>query len=185
MRTGKSAVFALTFVTMMFVLAACGGGATPTETGCFDTVDGAVMSVPCDNGGSDGQPTSPAPTATSDGQPTATPDDGPLPTNTPSAGGNGPAGLQVFLRESSPPCATCHAIDSVPFAVGQVGPNLSHIGSEGDAAFIRESIVNPNAVIAEDCPAGACPPRVMPQNFGDTLTAEQLDSLVEYLISLK
>ena len=172
MRTGKSAIFALTIVTMMFVLAACGGGATPTETGCFDTVDGAIMSVPCDNGGTDGQPT-------------ATPDDGPLPTNTPSTGGNGPVGLQVFLREAAPPCSTCHAIDSEPFAVGQVGPNLSHIGSQGNAAFIRESIVDPDAVIAEDCPAGACPPGVMPQNFGDTLTAEQLDGLVEYLVSLK
>ena len=172
MRIGKSAVYALTFVTMTLAFAACGAGAVPTETGCFDTVDGTVMSVLCDNGDSDGQPT-------------ATPDDGPLPTNTPSAGGNGPAGLQVFLRESSPPCATCHAIDSEPFAVGQVGPNLSHIGSKDDAAFIRESIVNPNAVIADDCPAGACPPGVMPQNFGDTLTAEQLDDLVEYLVSLK
>ena len=171
MRTGKPALLALTLITMMLALAACGGGATPTETGCFDTVDGAVISVPCDNGGSNGQPT-------------ATPDDGPLPTNTPSNGG-GPAGLQVFLREALPPCATCHTIDGVPFAVGQVGPNLTHIGSEGDADFIRESILKPNEKMADDCPTGECQPNVMPQNFADTLTAEQLDSLVEYLVSLK
>jgi mono/diheme cytochrome c family protein len=171
-RTGKPALLALTLMTMMLVLAACGGGATPTETGCFETVDGAVVSVPCDSGGSNGQPT-------------ATPDDGPLPTNTPSNGGGGPVGLQVFLREASPPCATCHTIDSEPFAVGQVGPNLSHVGSEGDADFIRKAIVDPNDEIAGDCPTGPCQPNVMPQNFGDTLTAEQLDSLVEYLVSLK
>ena len=46
MRIGKSAVYALTFVTMTLAFAACGAGAVPTETGCFDTVDGAVMSVP-------------------------------------------------------------------------------------------------------------------------------------------
>lgn len=172
MRIGKSAVYALTFVTMTLAFAACGAGAVPTETGCFDTVDGAVMSVPCDNGGLDGQPT-------------AVPDDGPLPKNTPVAVGNGPAGLQVFLRDSSPPCATCHAIDSVPFAIGQVGPNLSHIGSKGDSEFIRESIVNPDAMISEVCPAGACLPGVMPQNFGATLTNKQIEDLVEYLVSLK
>ena len=172
MRTGKPTVFALTLVIMMFVLAACGGGATPTETGCFNAVDGSISPVPCDSGDPNGGADS-------------TPDDGPLPTNTPSTGGSGPAGLQVFLREASPTCAACHTIDGVPFAVGQVGPNLTHIGSTGDADLIRESIVDPDAVIAEDCPAGACPPGVMPQNFGDTLTAEQLDSLVEYLASLE
>ena len=113
--------------------------------------------------------------------PTATPT--PTPPVTPPNGD--PPGLQVFLREASPTCATCHTIDGVPFAVGQIGPNLTHIGSAGDADFIREAIVDPNAVIAEDCPAGACPPGVMPQNFADTLTAKQLDDVVEYLASLK
>ena len=96
-----------------------------------------------------------------------------------------PAGLQVFIRDASPSCATCHAIDGVDFAVGQIGPNLSDIGSRSDVDFIRESIVNPNAVIAEACPSGPCPDSVMPQNFADTLTAEQLDDLVGYLTSLK
>ncbi len=110
--------------------------------------------------------------------PTATP----TPPVTPPTGD--PAGLQVFLRDASPTCATCHAIDGVEFAVGQIGPNLTHIRSRSDADFIRESIVNPNAVISEDCPAGACPASVMPQNFADTLTAEQLDDVVSYLASL-
>jgi hypothetical protein len=170
-RIGKPVVIAVTLMVMTFVLAACGGGATPTDTGCFDAVDGAISSVPCDSGNTDVQPGS-------------TPDDGPLPTNTPSNGGTGPAGLQVFLREASPPCATCHAIDNEPFAIGQVGPNLTHIGSK-DAGYIRGSIIDPNADIAAECPAGACTAGVMPQNYSDTLTSEQLDSLVEYLASLK
>ena len=45
------------------------------------------------------------------------------------------------------------------------------------AEFVRQSIVDPNAVIAEGYQAG-----VMPQDFArDALTPEQLDALVGYL----
>jgi cytochrome c oxidase subunit 2 len=46
------------------------------------------------------------------------------------------------------------------------------------AEEIRQSIVDPNAEIAPGYQPG-----VMPQDFGETLTPDQLDALVEYLAS--
>ncbi len=48
--------------------------------------------------------------------------------------------------------------------------------ADKDEAFIRESIVEPDKVIADGYAAG-----VMPANFGDTLGAEQVDALAKYL----
>jgi mono/diheme cytochrome c family protein len=91
-------------------------------------------------------------------------------------------GKQVFLREGT--CYTCHMIQSVPQAVGQIGPDLSTIGLKGEE-YIRQSIIEPNAAIAESCPTGPCLPDVMPATFSAILTAEQIDSLVGYLAALK
>lgn len=99
-------------------------------------------------------------------------------------GGNGGSlapGLRVFLSNG---CSACHTIDSVSRAAVAVGPNLSNIGGRADAAYIRESILDPNAVIAAACPAGPCPSGVMPQTVGLLLTEDELDVLVQYLSSL-
>ena len=99
-------------------------------------------------------------------------------------GGNGGSlapGLRVFLSSG---CSACHTIDSVARAAVAVGPNLSNIGGRADAAYIRESIIDPNAVIAAACPAGPCPSGVMPQTVGLFLSKDELDVLVEYLSSL-
>ena len=93
--------------------------------------------------------------------------------------GNGdplPPGLRVFLSSG---CASCHTIDSVPQARGEVGPNLSNIGGRADADYIRESILDPNAVIVD-----GFAPDIMPQTFGEFLSEDDLDALVQYLSSL-
>lgn len=89
-------------------------------------------------------------------------------------------------------CIGCHVIPGIPAAVGQVGPDLSNIGVDGASRipgytaeqYIRESLLNPNAFIAPECPAGPCLPNLMVQNLGDTLTAEEIDTIVAYLASL-
>ncbi len=89
-------------------------------------------------------------------------------------------------------CAACHAIPGVPNAVGVVGPDLSAIGVEagqrvsGQSAevYIRESILDPNAVIAPLCPLGECPSDVMPQNFGEKLSTGEIDLIVAHLLTL-
>ena len=57
-----------------------------------------------------------------------------------------------------------------------MGPNLDEALKGKDAAFVRESIVDPNKEIAT-----GFPPSVMPGNFGETLTPKQVDDLVAFL----
>jgi mono/diheme cytochrome c family protein len=108
------------------------------------------------------------------------------------------AGKQVFLKQG---CIACHTIKGV--ATGAVGPNLSKIGSDaatiiasaeyksskGKATtpeeFIHESVVDPNAYIAPQCPTGSCAANIMPQTFGTTIPATDLNNLVAYLSTLK
>jgi hypothetical protein len=49
---------------------------------------------------------------------------------------------------------------------------------------MRESILAPDAVIAEDCPGAPCTAGIMPKTFGEQLSAAQLETLVEFLSSL-
>jgi cytochrome c oxidase subunit II len=73
------------------------------------------------------------------------------------------------------PCGTCHTLADAG-TTQETGPNLDNVLPGKDADFIRESIVNPNAEIAPGFKAG-----IMPEDFGEKLTSDQLDSLVEYL----
>ena len=59
-----------------------------------------------------------------------------------------------------------------------VGPDLGQL-SQADAneEFIRRSIVEPDAAIAQGFSAD-----VMPENFGEQLSDEELDALVKYLL---
>jgi cytochrome c oxidase subunit II len=72
-------------------------------------------------------------------------------------------------------CATCHTLADAG-AKGQVGPDLDKLLKGKDAAFIKESILDPDKQIAPGFQPG-----VMPSNFGDTLSPEQVDALVKYL----
>ncbi len=77
-------------------------------------------------------------------------------------------------------CVACHTLSAVG-AAGQVGPDLSEIGSRLSADEIRRSILFPDEVLAEDCPTGSCLAGLMPKAFGDQLTAAQLELLVSFL----
>lgn len=82
-------------------------------------------------------------------------------------------------------CAACHAIEGIEGATGQVGPDLTDIGARTDADYIRESILEPDAVIAEECPTGPCQAGVMPKGLGERMTAQQLETLVQFLATLE
>ena len=99
------------------------------------------------------------------------------------------AGQRVFVQAG---CIACHTVEGL--AVGVVGPELTNIGTvaetriEGYTAeeYIRESILDPAAYIAPDCPNGPCTePTVMPLTFSETLSDEQFENLVLYLLSLE
>jgi cytochrome c oxidase subunit 2 len=81
-------------------------------------------------------------------------------------------GKTLFTQQ----CGSCHTLADAETS-GQVGPNLDDALKGKDADFIRESIVQPNAKIAP-----GFQPNVMPSTFGQSLSQQQLDSLVEYLL---
>jgi hypothetical protein len=62
-----------------------------------------------------------------------------------------------------------------------VGPNLSDVGARLNPDQIRESILLPDAVIAENCPGVPCTPGIMPKTYGDQLSDAQLETLVTFL----
>ena len=93
-------------------------------------------------------------------------------TQSASAQGNAAAGKPVF---ASAGCTSCHTFKEAG-ATGTVGPNLDEALKGKNEAFIRQSILDPNAVIAKGYPAN-----VMPQNFGQQLSTKQLADVVAFL----
>ena len=91
-------------------------------------------------------------------------------------------GLIAFGKVLGTSCGSCHTIGKVSF--GKIGPDLTNIATRADAAYVRESIVDPRAVIAENCPSGPCLPEGMPALIGQALTEEEIDALGWYLMGL-
>ena len=151
-----SAVVSIGMLAIALLIAGCGGGETPTPE-CFNAEGGVLVGADC---------TVPAGATI---EPTATP--------VPDAGSGVATGVAEFIGAG---CAGCHMLDGVPQAVGQVGPNLSGVGAKG-AEYILESIVDPNAVIAQPCPSGECQKDIMPSGFGDALSTAEIDAIVELL----
>jgi mono/diheme cytochrome c family protein len=93
------------------------------------------------------------------------------------------AGSAIFTGKGW--CVGCH---NAGFGGGATGPNLSHIGTEAAtikpgmdaAAYIEESIRTPGAYVVPGYPNG-----IMPTNFSQTLTNDEINSLVAYLLSRK
>jgi cytochrome c oxidase subunit 2 len=82
------------------------------------------------------------------------------------------AGKALFTAQ----CGTCHALADAE-TTAEVGPSLDNVLPGQDADQVRNSILEPDAEISEGYQPG-----VMPDNFGETLTEEQIDGLVEYLL---
>ena len=78
-------------------------------------------------------------------------------------------------------CGGCHTFEPAG-TDAKVGPDLDNVAADAQKAgepvadYVRQSIVDPNAVVA-----AGYQPGVMPPNFGDTLSPEELDALVAYL----
>ncbi|MCU7845085.1 MAG: c-type cytochrome [Candidatus Thiodiazotropha sp. (ex Monitilora ramsayi)] len=73
-------------------------------------------------------------------------------------------------------CSSCHALDSTDTLVG---PGLVDIGARLSKEEIRQSIIDPNAVIAEGFPAA------MPADLAEKMTVKELELLVTYLAEKK
>jgi mono/diheme cytochrome c family protein len=81
-------------------------------------------------------------------------------------------GAALFESEG---CAGCHTLEAAG-ATGNIGPDLDAELADADAAFIEESIVDPDAEVAQGFNPG-----IMPTNFGDTLSPDEIQALVDYV----
>ena len=106
-------------------------------------------------------------------------------------------GRSVFFKAG---CNGCHTITGV--SQGTVGPSLDRItedaerflqqddykASQGKATtareYILESIVDPNTFIVPQCPYAPCTGHLKPENFEELLTRDELNAVVDFLISL-
>jgi cytochrome c551/c552 len=103
-------------------------------------------------------------------------------TSSGGGGGNAAAGKAVFASNS---CASCHTFKPAG-ATGTIGPDLDSApasDAKADnnmdlAAFIKESIVDPDKYVAKGYSKG-----LMPTNFGSQLSSSQLDDLVAFILS--
>ena len=90
------------------------------------------------------------------------------------------SGAAVFKNNA---CGACHTLTAAS-ATGKVGPDLDKLPQWAAQAkqplesFVKTSITDPNAYVQPGFPKN-----VMPQTFGASLSQQQLDALVQYLIS--
>ena len=87
-------------------------------------------------------------------------------------------GAAIF---ASAGCGGCHTLSKAG-TDSQIGPSLDDLEARADDAgvtvseFVRQSIVDPDAVIAPEYQPG-----VMPKDFAQSLSPEELDALVAYV----
>ena len=78
-------------------------------------------------------------------------------------------------------CSTCHSIDGTT----GLGPSLQGIATTAETRvpglsaeeYITQSIMDPNAFVVDGFPAG-----LMPQNFAETLTTQDISNVVAFLL---
>lgn len=120
-----------------------------------------------------------------------------MPASSTTTTSNGdPAVLAAFQKGA---CGSCHTIAGIPNAVGVIAPDLSNVSAMADEhiksdaytgaattaeEYIHESIIDPNLFISPTCPTGACAPNVMPATMSETLTTDEINSIVTYLKGL-
>jgi cytochrome c551/c552 len=116
-----------------------------------------------------GQGTAPAPTTAASAPPSG------------STGPSSAAAQQVFTQSG---CSGCHTFAPAG-ATGTIGPDLATAGKAAIAdhkmplaAYIRQSIVDPNAYIPPGYHAN-----LMPTYYGTKLTSTQIQQLVTYIAS--
>jgi mono/diheme cytochrome c family protein len=84
----------------------------------------------------------------------------------------GGPGAQVFANNG---CGGCHTLAAAKSG-GVTGPNLDEVLPGQSLEMIHTDIAEPNKEIAE-----GYPPNVMPADYAQTLSPQELEDLVEYL----
>lgn len=122
--------------------------------------------------------------------PAETPADVPAESAAPSEGAVDMAAVIAIVNKGG--CAACHVMPGIPGAVGVIGPDMTNIGVdaatrvEGESAeeYLYQSIMEPNAFIAPECPTGECLANLMPVTLATALTPEEIDTIVSWMLTL-
>src|SRR5437763_9648407 len=110
----------------------------------------------------------------------APPTAGPAPAA--AAAAPSPAGMPGQELVQKWACVTCHNFDKPDRLIG---PSLWDIGARKDANYIRESILEPDAVVVEGFPPGLMKGTLEGSGFYQQVSLQDLNTLVNYLTSLK
>jgi cytochrome c2 len=98
---------------------------------------------------------------------------------TAAAASSGASGQELIQQWG---CITCHKLDGPDKLIG---PSLWDIGARKDANYIRESILQPDAVVVEGFPAGLMKGTLDGSGFYQKVPLQDLNAIVDYLTSLK
>jgi cytochrome c oxidase subunit II len=90
-------------------------------------------------------------------------------------GGAGATDGKAIFTSTEGNCGACHKLADAG-STGAVGPDLDTVLKGKDEAFIKQSIDDPSAEIADGFQDG-----IMPPNYEQTLGPEKVDALVKYL----
>ncbi|MCK6580377.1 MAG: c-type cytochrome [Anaerolineae bacterium] len=114
----------------------------------------------------------------------------------PQPSGDAAAGQGVFSTTYTTAsgqwaCALCHSVTQDELRL--IGPGLWNVAVraetrvEGQNAYqyVRHSILAPNDFIVPADAGGPYPPNLMPQNYQEVLTPEELEDVIAYLFTLK
>jgi cytochrome c2 len=171
---------------LVVVLAACGRGDVSTPTRLAPTqVSAAPTTIPVEAATAESTAEATVGAESTEAADAAVP------------GGDAEAGRVVFntpkpVGGATWMCAQCHPVTEQPaFLIGPTLWNISENAAmrvEGQTAteYIRNSILHPNDVIAPGVPGmETFPSNLMPQDYEQHLTEDELTNLVAYLFSLK
>ncbi len=95
-------------------------------------------------------------------------------------GGGGAAaadGETLFAEAQPTTCKSCHTLAAAG-ATGTTGPNLDEVVPDMSEEEVRQSILDPDAEVTEGFAPGLMP------RYGDSLSEEQVDALVQYLMEV-
>ena len=99
----------------------------------------------------------------------------PAPSEEPTGEGGGASTAEGEALFADLGCGGCHTLEAAG-TTGTTGPVLDETLRGQDEAYIRESIIDPNAQIAS-----GFGPDIMPQTYGQDLSSAEIAALVAYL----
>lgn len=146
-----------------------------------------LLLASCGGGESDSSPSSsPGPVAGTDASAPEVVDTAPPVQDTNEVADSAAAGEALFKKMTigaAPGCATCHSLQP---GMRLVGPSLADAATVAESAvdgmsaeaFLRQSIVEPDAHVTEGFTPG-----LMFQNYGKTLSEQQINDLVAFLLT--